>query len=163
MFFPLHWTIPFKLSGNELCRFWMYSKGILSNSSWQNSQSSSIFLRCLWKTLFFNRLQTFSIILMSGESGGQFSRTSNPFSENQVFERIELCAEALSCCIFLPKNFSGNRLSCKICKYLIKFIVPETFWRHFRPLWAIKPQSITFSSQNYRVSDNFFFFHSGIG
>ena len=65
-------------------------------------------LGCLWKTLFSSRLQTFSITLMSGEFGGQFSRISNPFSENQVFERIELCAEALSCCNFSPKNISGN-------------------------------------------------------
>ena len=109
MFFPLHWTILFNLSGIELYKFWMYSKGILSNSSWQNAQSSSKFLGCLWETLFFSRLQTFSIILMSGEFSGQFSRISNPFSENQVFERIELCAEALSCCNFSPKNISGNR------------------------------------------------------
>ena len=91
----------------------------------QNTQSSSIFLECLCKTLFFSRLQTFSIILMSGEFGGQFLRTSNPFSENQVFERIELCAGALSCCNFSPKNISGKRLSCKICNYLIEFIVPD--------------------------------------
>ena len=130
----------------------MYSKGILSNSSRQKAQSSSIFLGCLWKTLFFNRLQTFSILLMSSEFGGQFSRISNPFSENQVFERIELCAGALSCCNFLPKNISGNRLPCKICKYLINFIVPQTFWRHFGPSWAIKPQSINFFPRNFRVS-----------
>ena len=110
MFFPLHWTILHNLSGIELYNFWMYSKGILSNSSWQNTQSSSIFLGCLWKALFFSRLQTVSIIPMSGEFGGQFSRTSNPFSENQVFERIEICAGALSCWNFLPKNISGERL-----------------------------------------------------
>ena len=75
--------------------------------------------------LFFSRLQTFSIILMSGEFGGQFSKISNPFSENQVFERIELSAAALSCCNFSPKNISGNRLSSKICKYLIEFIFPD--------------------------------------
>ena len=156
MFFPLHWTILFNLSGIELYKFWMYSKGILSNSSWQNAQSSAIFLGYLWKTLFFSRRQTFSIILISGEFGGQFSRISNPFSENQVFERIELCAGALSCYNF-PKNISGNRLSCKIWKSLIEFIVPQTFWRHFRPSWAIKPQSINFFPPNFRVSDKFFF------
>ena len=107
--------------------------------------------------LFFSRLQTFSIILMSDEIGDQFSRVSNPFSENQVFERIELCAGALSCCNFSPKNISGNRLSCKICKYLIEFIVPQTFWRHFRPSWAIKPQSINCLPPNFRVSDKFFY------
>ena len=157
MFFPLHGTILFNLSGIELYKFWMYSKGILSSSSWQNAQSSWMSLGCLWKTLFFSRLQTFSIILMSGEFGGQFSTISNPFPENQVFERIKLCAGALSCCIFSPKNPSGNRLSCKICKYLIEFIVPQTFWRHFRPSWAIKPQSINFFPPNFRVSDKFFF------
>ena len=144
-------------SGIELYKFWMYSKGILSNSSWQNAQSSSIFLGCLWKTLFFSRLQTFSIILMSGELGGQLSRISNPFSENRVFETIELCPGALSCCNFSPKNISVNRLSWKICKYLIEFIVPQNFWRHFRPSWAIKPQSINFFPPNFRVSDQFFF------
>ena len=163
MFFPLHWTILFNLSGIELYKFWMYSKGILSNSSWQKGQSSSIFLGCLWKTLFFSRLQTFSIILMSGEFGGQFSRTSNPFSENQVFERIELCAGPLSCCNFLPKIISGNRLFCKICKYLIESIVPQTFWRHFRPSWAIKPQSINFFPPNFWVSDKFFFSIPALG
>ena len=147
MFFPLHRTIFFNLSGIELYKFWMYSKGILPNSSWKNAQKCSIFLGCLWNTLFFIRLQTFLIILMSGEFGGHFSRNSNPFSENQVFQRIELCAGALSCCKFLPKNISGNRLSCKICKYLIDFIVPQTFWRHFRLSWAIKPQSINFFRQ----------------
>ena len=146
MFFPLHWTILFNLSGIELYKFWIYSKGILSNS-WQNAQSSSTFLGCLWKTLFFSRLQTFSIILMSGEFGGQFSRISNPFPVNQVFGRIEFCAGALSRCNLSPKNISGNRLSYKICKYLIEFIVPQTFWRHFPPSWAIKPQSITFFRQ----------------
>ena len=160
MFFSLHWKILFNPSGIELYKFWMYSKGILSNSSWQNAQSSSIFLGCLWKTLFFSRLQTFSITLMSGEFGGQFSRISNPFSENQLFERIELCAGALSCCNFSPKNISGNGLSCKICKYLIEFIVPQTFWRHFRPSWAIKPQSINFFLPNFRY---ILLFHSGIG
>ena len=85
---------------------------------------------------------------MSDEFGGQFSRSSNPFSENQFFERIELCAGAFRylAAIFCPKT-SGNRLSCKICKYLIEFIVPQTFWRHFRPSWAIKPQSINFFRQ----------------
>ena len=135
----------------------MYSKGILSNSSSQNAQSCSIFLGCLCETLFFSRLQTFSIKLMSGEIVDQFSRTSNQFSENQVFERIELCAGALSCCNFSPENISGNGLSCKICKYLIEFIVPQTFWRHFRPSWAIQPQSINFFPPNFRVSDKFFF------
>ena len=149
VFFPLHWTISFNLSGIGLYKFWMHSKSILSNSSWQNAQSSSLFLGwgCLWKTLFFSTLQTFSIILMSGEFGGQFSRISNPFSENQVFERIELRAGALSCCNFSPKNISGNKLSCKICKYLIELIVPQTFRRHFRPSWAMKPQSINFFRQ----------------
>ena len=94
---------------------------------------------------------------MSGEFGGQLPRISNPFSENQVFERIELCAGALSCCIFSPKHISCNRLSCKICKYLMEFIVPQTFWRHFRPSWAAKPQSINFFPPNFRVSDKFFF------
>ena len=107
MFFPLHWTFLFSLSGIELYKFWMYSKDILSKSSWQNAQSS-IFLGCLWKSLFFSRLQIFSIILMCGEFGVQFSRISNPFSENQVFESIESCAGALSCCNFLPRNISGK-------------------------------------------------------
>ena len=98
-----------------------------------------------------------SILLMSGEFVGQFSRISNPFLENQVFERIELCAGAFSRCNFSPKNISSNRLSCKICKYLIELIVPQTFWRQFRPSWAIKPQSIIFFPQNFRVSDKFFF------
>ena len=127
MFFPLHWTILFNLCGIELYKFWMYSKGVLSNSSGQNAQSSPIFLECLWKTLFLSRLQTFSIILMPGEFGGQFSRIPNPFSQNQVFERIELCAGALCCCNFSPKNISDKRLCCKICKNLIEFIVPQTF------------------------------------
>ena len=108
------------------------------------------------ENFFFSRLQTFSIILMSGEFGGQFSRISYPFSENQVFERIELCAGALSCCNFSPKNISGKRLSCNICKHLIEFIVPQTSWRHFRPSWAIKPQSINFFPPNFRVSNKLF-------
>ena len=137
--------------------FWMYSKGIVSNSSWQNAQSSSIFLGCLWKTLFFSRLHTFSIILMPGEFGGQFSRISNTFSDNQVFEMIKLCAEELSCCNFSPKNISGSRFSCKICKYLIEFIVPQTFCRHFRSSWAIKPQSIIFFRQILGFPTNFSF------
>ena len=157
MFFPLHWTILFNLSGIELYNFWIYSKGILSNSSWQNAQSSSIFFGCLWKIFFFSILETFLIILMCGEFGGQFSRISDPFSENQVLERIKLCAGALFCCNFFPKNFSGKRLPCKICKYLIELIVPQTFWRRFRPSWAIKPQSINFFPPKFRVSDKFFF------
>ena len=157
MFFPLHWAILINLSGIALYMFWIYSKGILSNSSWKNARKSSRFLGCLSETLFFSRLQTFLIILMSGEFGGQFSRISNPFWKNQVFEKIELCAGALSCCDFLTKNISGDRLFCKICKYFIEFIVPQTFWRHFRPSWAIKPQSILFVPPNSRASDNFFF------
>ena len=94
---------------------------------------------------------------MCGEFGGQFSKISNPFMENQVFERIELCAGALSCCNFSPENYSGNRLSCKICNYLIEFIVPQTFWRPFRPTWATKPRIINFIPPNFRVSDKFFF------
>ena len=160
MFFPLQWTILINPSGIQLYKFWLYSKGILSNSSSQNAQSS-IFLGCFWKTLFFSRLQTFSIILMSAEFGGQFPRISNQFSENQVSKRIELCARASSCCNFSPKHISGNRLSCKICKYLIKFIVPPTFWRHFRPSWAIKPQSIIFFRQifEFPVDSSFPFRH----
>ena len=115
-----------------------------------------IFLGCLWKTLFFSRLQTFWIILMSGDFSVQFSRNSNPFSENQVFEKIEICAGALPCCNLSPKNIFDNRRSCKICKYLIKLIVSQTFWRHFRPSLAIKPQSITFFAPKFRVSDKFF-------
>ena len=133
----------------------MYSKGILLIFSGQNAQSSSIFLGCLLKTLFFSRLQTFLIILMSGEFGGQFSRIFNPFSENQVFERIPLCAGALSCCNFSPKNISGNRLYCKTCKYLTKLIIPQTFWRHFRPSWALKLQSIIFFRQIFGFPINF--------
>ena len=94
---------------------------------------------------------------MFGEFGGQFWRISNQFSENQVFERIELCAGALSCCNFSPKNISGKRFSCKICKYLIEFIPPQSFWRHFRPSSARKPQSINFFPPNFRVSEEFFF------
>ena len=101
-FLPKHWTSLFNLSGIELYKFWMCTKGIFSKSSWQNAQSWSLILGCF---------RTSSNILKSGELSGQFSRSSNGFSENQDFERIELCAGALCCCTFLPKNVSGKRLS----------------------------------------------------
>ena len=157
MFFSIILDNFIKPVWNKLYKFWKYFKGIPSNSSWQIAQSSSIFLGCLCKTFFFGRLQPLSIILMSGEFGGQFSRISDPFSENQVFERIELCVGALSRCNFLPKNISGNGLSCKICKYLIEFIVPQTFWRHLRPSWAIKPHSIIFFRQFFGFPIKFSF------
>ena len=109
------------------------------------------------KLFFFSRLQTFSIILVSGEFGGPFSRISNPFLENQVFERIQLYESALSWCNFSHKNNSGNRLSCKICKYLIEFIYRSTdFLETFRPSWAITPQGINFYPPNFQVSYKFF-------
>ena len=117
----------------------------------------------LCKTFFLSRLQTFFMVLMFGEFGGQFSRICNRFLEHQVFERIELCARALCCYNFLPKNISDNKLFCKICQYLIEFIVPKTFWRHFRPSWAIKPQSINFIPPFFRVSDKYFFFIPVLG
>ena len=111
---------------------------------------------------FFSRLQKFSIILMSGEFGGQFSRISNPFSENQVFEKIKLCAGALSCCNFSPKNIAGNGLPCKICNYLIEFIVPD-FLETFPTIVGKKTPNHQFFPPNFRVSDKLFFFDSGIG
>ena len=115
------------------------------------------FWNVLAKPTFFSRLQTFLIMLMSGEFAGQFSRIFNPFSENQVFEIIDLCAGPLSCYNLLPKHISGKSLSCKICKYLIEFIVPQTFWRHFRPSRATKHQSINFFPPKFWISDKFFF------
>ena len=163
MFFPLHWTILFNLFGIELYKVWMYSKGILSNSSWQNAQSSSIFLEYLWKTLFFSRLQTFLIILLSGEFPDQFLRTSNPFSENQVVERIELFAGALSCCNFSPKNISGNRLFSQNLEIFDRIYRSTDFLKTFPTIVGNETTKHQFFSAKSLGFRWILLFHSGIG
>ena len=85
-----------------------------------------------------------------------------PFRKTKSLKGSNYVQERYLAAIFRPKTFSA-RLPWKICKYLIEFIVSRTFWRHFRPSWAIKPQSINFFLPNFWVFDKFFFSNPVLG
>ena len=67
-------------AGNRVKSFCTYSFGFLANSSWGKRQSCE-------ETAFFRTDHKFSIILRSGDCGGQFSRQGH-FQKIRVFPAL---------------------------------------------------------------------------
>ena len=131
----------------------MYSKGIFSTSSLQKAQSSSIVMGSLWKTLFYSRLQTFSITLISGEIGGQFSRLSNTFSKTKSLKESKYVHERLLAAIFSPTKQFWQKIFLENWQKLDLFLCSTNFFKHFQPPWALKPQSFKQFPPSFQVSD----------
>ena len=139
MFFPLHCKILFTLSGIELYKFWMYSKGILSNSSWQIAQRSSIFLGNLWKTLFFSRLQNiFDNIDVWWIRWPVFENFKSIFGKPSLWKDRIMCRSVILLQFFAQKHPAID---------FDRIYRSTDFLETFRPSWAMKPQSINFFRQ----------------